>query len=309
MGIVWILIGIVAALVILSIMLERQRHPIGKAERKGAPGKFAELSQGITYYRWHGPVRGPVLVAIHGLTTPSIVFDVIAGGLGAMGYRVLTYDLYGRGLSDAPGGEQNRDFLLQQLDDLLEHQNLNEDLTLLGYSMGGSIATAFTETQSHRVKRLILLATAGADMNESGFSRFCRRYPVIGDWVHNLIGAARMRRAISAEAEASEVDGVKRAQRDQLGRRGFLPAVLSSRRGMLAETQKEAHQTIGRADVPVIAIWGEADDVIPISALGTIAQWNRNARQETIPGAGHGMPYTHATAVIEKLRAILIEVD
>jgi len=175
--------------------------------------------------------------------------------------------------------------------------------------MGGSIATAFTQTEPHRVARLILFATAGVQTIESGFSRFCRRMPVIGDWVHNLVAGLRMRRAIHAESGGEQVNGLRDAQLQQLSRRGFLSAVLSSRRGMLNEVQKSAHQAIGRADIPTIAIWGDQDAVIPISSLGTLAQWNRNVRQETIAGAGHGMPYTHADALIEKLRELVVEVD
>lgn len=309
MSFLWFLIGIVAFLVILSVMLERQRRPIGKADRNGAPGTFVKLSQGVTHYQWHGPSRGPVLVAVHGLTTPSVIWGVVAAGFGSMGYRVLTYDLYGRGLSDAPAGTQDRAFFLQQLNDLLADQELEDDLTFVGYSMGGAIVTAFAQEQSHRVKRLILLASAGVESRESGFSNFCRRTPVIGDWLHNLVGGFRMRKAINAETAESEVDGLKYAQLEQLGRRGFLSAVLSSRRAMLTEVQKDAHQMIGRADIPVIAIWGEKDDVIPLDALGTLAQWNRNTRQETIPDAGHGLPYTHGTALIAKVKELVIEVD
>lgn len=307
MTVLWILIGLIAALAIAYVMIERQRKPVTKADRKGAPGKFAQLSQGTTYYQWHGSVRGPVLVMIHGLTTPSIAFQLMAVGLGSMGYRVLTYDLYGRGLSDSPPGAQNKDFFLQQLSDLLEDQGLTEDITFVGYSMGGAIATAFTAANIHLVKRLILLAPSGIEMRESRFSRFCRTTPVVGDFVHNLIGGFRMTKALRADTAQSEVPGIKDAQLAEVNKRGFLKAVLSSRRGMLDTLQKSEHQAIGRADVPVIAIWAERDTVIPIAALGSLAQWNRNARQETIPDAGHGMPYTHTTAVLEKLRDVTIE--
>ena len=307
MTFLFIVIGLIAALAIVYVVLERQRKPVSKAERKAAPGQFASLSQGQTYYQWHGSVRGPVLVAIHGLGTPSIAYQLMAVGLGSMGYRVLTYDLYGRGLSDAPAGEQNAAFFMQQLSDLLEDQGVTEDVTLVGYSMGGAIATAFAATNTHLTKRLILLAPSGIEIRESGFSRFCRKTPIIGDLVHHLFGGVQMAKNLRAGDSDSEVPGIRDAQLAQIKRRGFLRAVLSSGRGMLDVAQKAEHQAIGRADIPTVAIWAERDDVIPISALGTLAQWNRNARQETIPEAGHGMPYTHATAVLEKLRDITIE--
>lgn len=307
MTFLYVLIGLIVGAVVVYLMQNHTRKPVSDVERKAAPGQFAQLSQGQTYYEWHGSVRGPVLVAIHGLTTPSIAYQLMAVGLGRMGFRVLTYDLYGRGLSDAPAGAQDKAFFMQQLSDLLEDQGIKEDVTLVGYSMGGAIATAFTASNIHLVKRLILLAPSGIEMRESGFSRFCRKTPVIGDFVHNLLGGVRMTKALRANGEESEVPGIKAAQFTEVKRRGFLKAVLESRRGMLDVTQKAEHQAIGRADIPTIAIWAERDEVIPISALGTLAQWNRNARQETIPDAGHGMPYTHTTAVLEKLRDITIE--
>ena len=307
MTFLYILIGLIAALGIAYVLFDRGGKPVTEAERKAAPGQCAQLSQGQTYYQWHGSARGPVLVAIHGLTTPSIVYQWMAGGLGSMGFRVLTYDLYGRGLSDAPEGAQDQAFFLQQLSDLLEDQGITEDVTLVGYSMGGAIATAFAARNIHMVKQLILLAPSGIEMRESSFSRFCRKTPVIGDLVHTLVGGMRMTKALRAKNEQSEVPGMLAAQLTQVRRRGFVKAVLSSRRGMLDVIQKDEHQALSRADVPTVAIWAERDDVIPISALGRLAQWNRNARQETIPEAGHGLPYTHTIAVLEKLRDITIE--
>ena len=42
-------------------------------------------------------------------------------------------------------------------------------------------------------------------------------------------------------------------------------------------------------------------------SLGNLAQWNRAARQEVIAGAGHGMPFTHAAAVMAVLKDVLRE--
>ena len=66
-----------------------------------------------------------------------------------------------------------------------------------------------------------------------------------------------------------------------------------------------AHRGLGVDGIPVLAIWAEKDEVIPISSVGTLAQWNRTARQEVIEGAGHGMPYTHPDEVVESLRELL----
>ena len=41
--------------------------------------------------------------------------------------------------------------------------------------------------------------------------------------------------------------------------------------------------------------------------MGKLTEWSRNARQEVIPGAGHGLPYTHTAQVLDALRATLTD--
>lgn len=288
----WGVIALGLLVILLPFWVESRRPKVDRDARKDVPGSFVKLSQGVTRYRWQGAARGPVLVAIHGLTTPSQTFDRLAPLLGALGFRVLTYDLYGRGLSDAPKGRQDRAFFLQQLRDLLTALEIEDGFTLLGYSMGGVIATALAEEEPHRVHRLVLLAPAGMDINLSRFEKVCVSFPIIGDW---LLLAASLRRSVASS----------------LGplRRGFLPAVLSSLRHMLRERQGEAHRALGRSDVPVIAIWGRADTRIPITGLGQLAQWNRNARQHVIDGADHRLPTNAPDAVAKALADILSDRD
>lgn len=301
-------LAVVLALVVIApLLMERRLLKVDDAARQAATGELAQLSQGVTHYRWIGPVRGPVLVAIHGLATPLQVWDGIAPGLARLGYRVLVYDLYGRGLSDAPGGIQDRAFHLRQLNDLLDDQGLGDELTVVGFSMGGAIATAFAAENPHRMKRLILLASAGFVANESGFSMFCRRVPVLGDWLHGVVGTMRMRAALPGHDAAPAVAEMADVQRNELLRRGFMRAILASRRGILSEQQEADHRKISHDDVPVVAVWGDADRVVPISALGVLAQWNRAARQEVVKGADHAMPYSHAPEVLALLTDIMRE--
>ncbi len=294
-----------AVIAIWPFSIERRRKVIGIDERHGAEGDFARLSQGVTHYRWMGPVRGPVAVVIHGIASPMEAMEPIAEGLGRLGYRVVLYDLYGRGLSDAPEGPQNRAFFLRQLSDLLAYLSLREDITLAGYSMGASIATAYAEENPFAVKQVMLFAPSGIVVNESRFSKFCRTVPLLGDWVHALFAYSRIRRAIPARGQTPQIDKALKAQRRELTRKGYLPALLSSRRGIMTEVQKDAHMQLGRKGIRVIAIWAGKDKIIPLTALGKLAEWNRAARHEVVADADHAMPYTHGRQLTEALREAL----
>ena len=109
----------------------------------------------------------------------------------------------------------------------------------------------------------------------------------------------------STLAESAPASIAPSAQRNALGRRGYLPAILSSRRGILAEDQEGDHRKLWRQGIPVVAIWAGQDPIIPLRAVGLMGLWNRDARQDVIEDADHGLPYTHGPQVVEALRALL----
>mgnify|MGYP003121813100 CR=1 FL=1 len=303
---IWFLVVLVilGAIAIWPFAREAMRQPMDDAARQDAPGDFVELSQGITHFRWIGPVRGPVAVCVHGLTTPSMVWDAVAKGLALMGFRVLVYDLYGRGYSDRAPGLQDQDFFIRQLEDLLASQGITEDVTLLGYSMGGAIVSAFAARHPERVLRVILLAPAGMGHDLGKLAKFTRDTPILGDWLMLLrYPGAHMKGTEAERVLPSEVEGIVDYQQAELSKRGFVPAVLSSLRGILPRPLEKEHRAISREGIPVLAIWGRNDAVIPIRAMGQLTQWNRVARHEVIEGAGHGLTYTHAAAVLRAIEA------
>ena len=304
----WLLAGILA-LIALPFVLETLRQPVDEAARETAPGRFAELPEGITHYRWTGPRDGPVAVCVHGLTTPQFVWDRIADDLAHMGFRVLTYDLYGRGYSDRPGGDQDAAFFFRQLNALLDDQGIAEPVTVLGYSMGGAIATAFAAQHPERVERVVLLAPAGLGHDLGGLMKFAANTPLIGDWLMQVIGGVMLRKGIRAEGAMarSAIPDIHDLQEAETRKRGFLSAVLSSTRHMLRRVQTKEHKAIAATDISVLAIWGEEDSVIPLSGLGKLAELHRDARQVAIPGAGHGLAYTHPKEVRAALQELMRE--
>lgn len=78
----------------------------------------------------------------------------------ANGYRVLLYDLYGRGRTDILDIKYTPKLLSQQLVELLYVNNINSKVTLLGYSMGAVVATQFAVTFPSRVEKIIYIAPA-----------------------------------------------------------------------------------------------------------------------------------------------------
>ncbi len=301
--------GIGAALgaaAVWPFAVEAMRPRMTRTRREVAPGQFTTLSQGVTHYQWLGAEDGPVAVCVHGLTTPSFVWGPVAEELGRMGYRVLTYDLYGRGFSDRPRGAQDSAFFIRQLDDLLEDQGVAGEITLIGYSMGGAIAAAFAGEQAGRIRQLVLLAPAGLGHDLGPVADMAVKYNLFGRWMMLGFYGKSLRRATEAERGLpSRIDRMVDLQIAETRLRGFAPAVLASLRGILDEDLEGAHRNIAEAGVPVLAVWGEKDEIIPLSCRDTLAEWNPDAHQEVVAGAGHTLTYTDTDEVMAALRRVL----
>lgn len=280
----------------LPVYQESKRHPPALAT------PLAKLPQGDTYYRWFGPETGPVVVCVHGLSTPSIVFHELAQHLARLGYRVLVYDLYGRGTSANVSGLQTPAFFARHLHDLLDDQGIADDVTLVGYSMGGSICAHVAAETPDRFRKLILLAPAGMGEELGKMARWAAKWPVVGDWAFFLGYPKHMRAGLAKDADdQAKTAGILARQYAELDRRGFVGSVLSSLRGTLRSTQEHAHRRLANTDLPVTAIWGQQDTVIPLRALGTLTGWNPHVRHLVIDGAGHGLPHTHADEVAQSM--------
>ena len=112
--------------------------------RATASGSFVELTDGVTHYELGGPEDGAAVVLIHGFMVPYFIYDPTFDFLTNSGFRVLRYDLFGRGWSDRPRLPYNVDFYVRQLRDLLDALWLPTPLSLVGLSLGGIISAAFS---------------------------------------------------------------------------------------------------------------------------------------------------------------------
>ena len=279
------------------------RRPMSGRARRHAPGEFAQITGGLIHYQWHGPKDGPVLVMVHGLTTPSFVWRDQLGALTGAGYRVLTFDHFGRGFSDRPYARHTMAFYVREIDELLEKLEVPAGYHLLGYSMGGAIAAHYAALRRDRINRLVLLAPAGLLRSEPNW---VARWPVIGDLAMFLFGGWSLRRG---SRQAGKLEGVDNdmIERQCLETRfaGFGAAVLSSLRHVIYTDQTDVHRRLLDRGMPVLAVFGTKDTVIPIACAMRLREINRSAQIVEIKGAGHSLVITHAKQVSRAVLAFL----
>ncbi|MDA8334758.1 MAG: alpha/beta hydrolase, partial [Peptococcaceae bacterium] len=106
------------------------------------------------------PGSGDTVVCIHGITGNAHWWDKIAGELSPS-YRVLAYDLPGRGDSAIPRAPHGYEEHVQDILALLNSFD-PAGIILLGHSFGASIACYLAATQGYLVKKMVLI-DGGAD--------------------------------------------------------------------------------------------------------------------------------------------------
>ena len=131
-----------------------------------APGKML----GGTHYILNGPEDGDLVVCVHGIGSFYEYFTGLSELLVGAGFRVLTYDLIGRGFSDQPSDDIKGDDPspfggtghVKQLRALIEGLGLaGTRYHVIGHSMGGAIATMYAAQNYKEIKSLVVLSPAG----------------------------------------------------------------------------------------------------------------------------------------------------
>lgn len=104
-----------------------------------------------------GPGRPVVL--IHGWPLSGEAWENQVPALQRAGYRVITYDRRGFGRSDKPSKGYTYDTLAEDLHALLEKLDLN-DVTLVGFSMGGGEAARYFSKYGNERLHSVVFASA-----------------------------------------------------------------------------------------------------------------------------------------------------
>lgn len=116
--------------------------------------------------------NGETLVFIHGLSDNLLYWEYLASNL-KNDYQILRVDLRGHGNSGLGNDEISIDTYVDDLFVLLDELNL-EKINLVGFSLGGAVALAFTIKYPSIVSSLVLMSSfcKTDDYLEGVFNRF-----------------------------------------------------------------------------------------------------------------------------------------
>ncbi len=235
---------------------------------------------GLPIHYYFAGRRGTPLIFIHGLGASAESWALLMPRLSKE-YLVYAPDLPGFGKTPlAPEGYNIRTHVLyvRRFLDALDYPQV----TLVGNSLGGWIATRFAVEYPQRVKHLYLLNSAGLH-RENGHSPYATDR------------AAAQRSIEYIQGQRMPLPGflldtmVRVSQRPAY--KGFIENY---------DPQEELDAVLTQVQAPTTIIWGIQDGLFPISCAHDFHSGITNSELILLPGVGH-VPQTQATARVARV--------
>lgn len=278
--------------------------------RKLASGSFIQLPDGVTHYELGGNDSGKRVVLIHGFSVPYFIYDPTFDFLTQSGFRVLRYDLFGRGFSDRPNTRYNLDFFVKQLADLLDalrftyHPRRGRLPSLIALSMGGPIASAFAVRYPECVDKLVFIDPTGA--KPIAFSPMLKaaRIPFVAEAVLGIVGGDALVKSIAGDFfDPALADHFIEQYKVQMQYKGFLHAILSTLQNNMLGEFMNVYKQLGTMDKRILMFWGRNDNTVPFDHSNSLRDALPNVGFHAIENCGHIPHYEKP----EEVNPILLE--
>ncbi|GAB4546686.1 MAG: alpha/beta fold hydrolase [Anaerolineales bacterium] len=279
---------------------------LDEAARALAGGSFIALPDGVTHYELGGNADGRAVILVHGFSVPYFIFDPTFEFLTSAGFRVLRYDLFGRGFSDRPRVKYDIHLFVRQLKDLLDALRLSQ-VSLVGLSMGGPITAAFLCAHSQMVRSHVMIDPAGARRVELPAMVKAARVPLLGELALGLLGSGNMVKGIAADLfDKNLVEKFQAQYKVQMQYKGFKRAILSTMRSGMLDSFYETYQAAGKLNKPTLIFWGRQDATIPYEHSALICRAIPHAQLHTVENCGH-IPHYEKPAEVHPILAAHLE--
>ena len=235
--------------------------------------------------------QGTVVILIHGLGASADIWMHNVEAL-AKQHRVYVPDLVGFGRSDKPESSFSPLDFIRFLDDFMNILNI-ERASLVGQSLGGGIALHYTLQFPQKVKKLVLVDSAGLG-KEVIWTLRLMSLPLVGELISypNRKGVEIFFKLAVRNQALVTKDFIDLYYNifSQPGFQKFLLKILRSIvniRGARKEVLAPYLDNLSKITQPVLIIWGGMDRVLPLKHAYFGREKLPKAELKIMEGCGH----------------------
>lgn len=235
------------------------------------------------HYRVEG--SGPVLVLLHGTASSLHTWDVWTEKLRDS-MQVVRLDLPAFGLT---GPHPTHDYSLDTYADVVLHflDKIQVDsFSVAGNSLGGGISRKIAEKYPERVEKLILVDPGGYKVNKSlPFAFRLGRTPIVKNLISSVTPLSLFEKSIK------EVYHDDSKITEELLMRYYELSLAPGNRDALVARMNQEYKPAGWKEnflkIPVLIMWGETDEWIPVSLVDSFLADIPDAQVLVYEDAGH----------------------
>jgi pimeloyl-ACP methyl ester carboxylesterase len=285
------------------LLMNPEKNVLDEATRNRLGGTYVKLSQGVTHYKLSGPDNGKTVVLVHGATIPIWTWDNLTAELSSSGFRVLSYDAYGRGYSDRPDVDYDQGLFKHQLLDLVDTLALKKPFDLVGLSLGAATAVNFTAQHPERVNKLVLIQPIINNVKAPTFFGI----PVIGEFIGRFFGIRVIANRASKQFEGNpKAETYSRLFIEQTIYKGFEKSILSMLRHDAIGDYSDAYRAVGKQQREVLLIWGDQDSEVTPEVIDLIRSLIPHITFKPVTGVAHGIVFQRPDEVNRLIREFIV---
>ena len=289
-------LGVIALLLLVNTVVTGRETKDAEAARGG---KIVRLEDGDLFYKDEGDRGDPVVVLLHGFACSQRWWDQVAPDLVARGLRVIRFDLLGHGNSEKPRDGYAPDDQARLVAQALRKLRVKR-ATIVGHSMGGTVASALVEQNRRLVRRIAVLGSAPAEgFAELPLTGRLATWPVVGELTRRFAPDPLIKAGLDS-AFADDVD-VPDEFVDDVDKMTFSAYDKSRAEADEFVEDKPNSKRVAEADVPLLVIFGTEDEIVDPEAAD---RWKRDvprARVVKMPDVGHSPHWENPREVVELL--------
>ncbi len=246
--------------------------------------------------------QGPDLVLLHGWGLNGCVWQGLVPRLSGS-FRLHLVDLPGFGHS--PLGalpDYQLDRLVQSL-----LPALPAHFHLLGWSMGGLLATRLALLQPQRLHSLVTVASAPRFVADGAWPGIAPAVLQAFNEQLQTDAAKTIGRFLAIQAMGSEHVKEDVRQLRQLLVQRPLPDALALAGGLRLLAEVDLRGQLAAIRVPWLRCYGRLDSLVPHAQMAEVARLAPHSQQALVAGAAHAPFISHPEAFIQRLLAFLDE--
>ena len=272
-----------------------------------------------THYILSGPEESQrLIVLIHGNCYYSFYYQPLTEKLVSYGFRVLVYDLLGRGFSSPhPSGKYDATSHIDQLRQLLVHLSLvSKPYDMLAHSMGGALGALYAAQYPSEINSLTLIAPAGLMnipmipvLRNVGLLRYLvrngKQKSQESDWKRDFYDYSTHGESFY-KLNALVASNWLQYKNNPNAFHAFWRTIVEF---PMSGASNEVKVLADIADLPIFIIWGKEDKGVPFSCLQSWTEILRKGKckltTRPVEKAGHGVLIEHADVITPEIIAFL----